>query len=77
MSKSVLLAELNAMIDHYFKRNGYQPTRILLGYKAYTELMQDQSFANEIRNSALDPNKRKYKKLKIKVTKDDHQLELE
>ena len=77
MSKSVLLAELNAMIDHYFIRNGCQPTQILLGYKAYTELMQDQSFANEITNSALDPNKRKYKKLKIKVTKDDHQLELE
>jgi len=77
MSESVLLAELNAMIDHYFIRNGYQPTRILLGYKAYTTLMQDQIFANEVKNSALDPNKRKYKKLKIKVTKDDHQLELE
>lgn len=77
MSESVLLAELNAMINHYFTRNGYQPTRILLGYKAYAILMQDKNFANEVTDSALDPNKRKYKKLKIKVTKDDHQLELE
>ncbi|NDY12875.1 hypothetical protein G3N09_03260, partial [Acinetobacter baumannii] len=28
-------------------------------------------------NSALDPNKRKYKKIKIKITKDDDQLEIE
>jgi hypothetical protein len=39
--------------------------------------MLDQHFAKNVLNSALDPNKRKYKKLKIKVTKDDHQLELE
>ncbi|EXB31604.1 hypothetical protein J540_4174 [Acinetobacter baumannii 1440422] len=28
-------------------------------------------------HSALDPNKRKYKKIKIKITKDDDQLEIE
>ncbi|MCT9375411.1 hypothetical protein KTI84_00485 [Acinetobacter baumannii] len=33
--------------------------------------------ADEVINSAIDPNKRKYKKLKIKVTKDDDQLDLE
>jgi len=41
------------------------------------ELMHLTSFADEVINSALDPNKRKYKKLKIKVTKDDDQLEIE
>lgn len=35
------------------------------------------SFSDEVINSAIDPNKRKYKKLKIKVTKDDDQLDLE
>jgi hypothetical protein len=39
--------------------------------------MQNPSFSSEVLNSALDPNKRKYKKLKIKLTKDDEQLELE
>ncbi|HAV7128166.1 TPA: hypothetical protein JIE84_003898, partial [Acinetobacter baumannii] len=28
--------------------------------------MQNPKFADEVSNSALDPNKRKYKKLKIK-----------
>ncbi|MDR6796012.1 hypothetical protein J2W67_001127 [Acinetobacter calcoaceticus] len=39
--------------------------------------MQNPKFADEVTNSALDPNKRKYRKMKIKVTKDDDQLELE
>lgn len=54
-----------------------KPTRIILGYKAYSNLMKDKTFTDEVNNSAVNPNKRKYKKLKIKVTKDDHQLELE
>ncbi|OTM18085.1 hypothetical protein B9X53_07880 [Acinetobacter pittii] len=39
--------------------------------------MQCPPFADEVMNSALDANKRKYKKLKIKITKDDNELELE
>ncbi|MCH7337144.1 hypothetical protein [Acinetobacter sp. NIPH 2699] len=77
MSETSLLNELNATIEYYVNRNGYQPTRIILGYKAYSSLMKDKTFADEVNNSAVNPNKRKYKKLKIKVTKDDHQLELE
>ncbi|ENX44658.1 MULTISPECIES: hypothetical protein [unclassified Acinetobacter] len=77
MSDTCPLTELNLMIDYYVTRNGQRPTRIILGYKAYTALMQDPNFSEDVLNSALDPNKRKYKKLKIKVTKDDHQIELE
>lgn len=77
MNDTCLLTELDLMINYYVTRNGYRPTRIILGYKTYGALMQDQGFADEVLNSALDPNKRKYKKLKIKVTKDDHQIELE
>lgn len=77
MSEDNLLSELNSMIDYYVNRNGYKPSRIILGYKAYTSLMNDSKFYKEVTNSALDPNKRKYRKLKIKVTKDDNQIELE
>ncbi|WP_109439982.1 hypothetical protein [Acinetobacter haemolyticus] len=77
MSDTSLLNELNQMIDYYVSRNSQPPNRIILGYKAYGTLMKDSVFATEVKNSALDPNKRKYKKLKIKVTKDDHQIELE
>lgn len=77
MNDTSLLNELNLMIDHYVSRNGSKPNRVILGYKAYSTLMNDREFAKEVTNSALDPNKRKYRKLKIKVTKDDYQLELE
>ena len=47
------------------------------GYKIYAELMNDAKFKSEILESALDPNKRKYRKLKIKITQDEYQLKIE
>lgn len=55
---------------------GKKPEKILLGYKAYGELMNDRSFFEEVAGSAMDPNKRKYKNIKIKVTQDEYQLEV-
>ena len=53
---------------------GKKPEKILLGYKAYGELMNDRSFFEEVAGSAMDPNKRKYKNIKIKVTQDEYQF---
>ncbi|MBR9713933.1 hypothetical protein G3R50_12195 [Acinetobacter baumannii] len=39
--------------------------------------MNNSVFFDEVTNSALDPNKRKFQKIKIKITKDDYQLDLE
>ena len=36
---------------------GEKPVKILLGYKAYGELMNDRSFFEEVAGSAMDPNK--------------------
>lgn len=55
---------------------GKKVEKILLGYKAYVCLMGDTSFHDEVMNSAINPNKRKYKKHKIKVTQDEYQFEL-
>ncbi|WP_309950034.1 hypothetical protein [Acinetobacter calcoaceticus] len=77
MEHQSLLKELNSLIEYYSKRTDCPPTRIRIGYRAYVKLMQNPKFADEVTNSALDPNKRKYRKMKIKVTKDDDQLELE
>ena len=52
------------------------PEKILIGYKAYGELMNDRKFFEEVAGSAMEPSKRKYKKIKIKVTQDDYQLEV-
>ena len=48
----------------------------MIGYKAYSELMNDRKFLQEVASSAMDPNKRKYQKIKIKVTQDEYQLEV-
>lgn len=56
--------------------NGKKLEKILLGYKAYGELMNDRSFFEEVAGSAMDPNKRKYKNIKIKVTQDEYQFEV-
>ena len=56
--------------------NGKKPEKILLGCKAYGELMNDRSFFEEVAGSAMDPNKRKYKNIKIKVTQDEYQFEV-
>lgn len=55
---------------------GEKPEKILIGYKAYGVLMGDRKFANEVAGSAMDPNKRKFKNIKIKVTQDEYQLEI-
>lgn len=52
------------------------PTKILIGYKAYADLMKDPKFSEEVTYSALTPNKRKYKKIKIKITHSEYQLEV-
>ncbi|MBJ9985084.1 hypothetical protein IAE19_06455 [Acinetobacter sp. S40] len=67
---------LNNIIDD-FKNIKEKPSKILIGYKIYAELMNDTQFKSEILESALDPNKRKYRKLKIKITQDDYQLKIE
>lgn len=55
---------------------GKKPEKILLGYKAYSELMDNRGFFEEVAGSAMDPNKRKYKNIKIKVTQDEYQFEV-
>lgn len=51
------------------------PEKLLIGYKAYGELMTNRNFFEDVAGSAMDPNKRRYKGIKIKVTQDDYQLE--
>ena len=77
MTNSPIFDRLTQLIESYIQEHKESPQKILIGYKAYYDLMGNTSFAEEVTNSALDPNKRKYKKIKIKITKDDYQLELD
>lgn len=74
--KKANVAYLDEMIEE-FKQNGQKPNKLLIGYKVYSELMNDTKFSSEVLHSALDANKRKYKKLKIKITQDEYQLNIE
>ncbi|TXJ07960.1 MAG: hypothetical protein E6Q25_06715 [Acinetobacter sp.] len=51
-----------------------KPEKLLIGYKMYLELMKERRFFEEVVGSSMEPNKRRYKQIKIKITQDDYQL---
>lgn len=58
--------------------NQKNPKRILLGYGAYADLMANsRGFFEDVVGSAAEPNLRTFKKIRIKVTQDKNQIELE
>lgn len=69
------IQNLNKLIEQYLVKQK-KPEKILIGYKMYAELMNDRQFMQEVVGSAMNPNKRKYKNIKIKVTQDASQLEI-
>lgn len=48
--------------------------KIRIGYKLYDKLRGNPKFADELDNSALDPDKRCYRGIKIKITHDEYEL---
>ncbi|WP_343594705.1 hypothetical protein [Acinetobacter sp.] len=68
---------LDKMIKAFKKAKDKSPQKIYIGYRAYAHLMRDQKFAQEVIDSSLNPEKRRYQQIKIKVTQNDEQLELE
>lgn len=72
---NINVKKLDKLIGDMLSKN-QTPEKILIGYKAYGELMKDRKFFEEVVGSAMEPSKRKYKKLKIRVTQDDYQLEV-
>lgn len=72
---SINVKKLDNLISDLVSKN-QTPEKILIGYRAYGELMKDRKFFEEVVGSAMEPSKRKYKKIKIRITQDDHQLEV-
>ncbi|MCJ8160765.1 hypothetical protein [Acinetobacter zhairhuonensis] len=64
---------LDQTIDKYEAKNK-KIKKIRVGYKLYAKFMADQKFADEVINSALDPDKRCYRGVKVKITHDDYEL---
>ena len=72
---NINVKKLDNLISDLVSKN-QTPEKILIGYRAYGELMKDRKFFEEVVGSAMEPSKRKYKKIKIRITQDDHQLEV-
>ena len=72
---NINVKKLDKLIGDMVSKN-QEPEKILIGYRAYGELMKDRKFFDEVVGSAMEPSKRKYKKIKIRVTQDDYQLEV-
>ncbi|AZN64050.1 MULTISPECIES: hypothetical protein [Acinetobacter] len=72
---NINVKKLDKLIGDMVSKN-QEPEKILIGYRAYSELMKDRKFFDEVVGSAMEPSKRKYKKIKIRVTQDDYQLEV-
>ena len=72
---NINVKKLDKLIDDMVSKN-QTPEKILIGYRAYDELMKDRKFFEEVVGSAMEPSKRKYKKIKIRITQDDNQLEV-
>ncbi|NNH86232.1 hypothetical protein [Acinetobacter terrae] len=72
---NINVKKLDKLIGDMVSKN-QKPEKILIGYRAYSELMKDRKFFEEVVGSAMEPSKRKYKKIKIRITQDDHQLEV-
>lgn len=72
---NINIKKLDKLIGDMVSKN-QKPEKILIGYRAYGELMKDRKFFDEVVGSAMEPSKRKYKKIKIRITQDDYQLEV-
>ena len=72
---NINVKKLDNLISDLVSKN-QTPEKILIGYRAYGELMKDRKFFEEVVGSAMEPSKRKYKKIKIRITQDDHQLDV-
>ena len=72
---NISVKKLDKLIGDAVSKNE-TPEKILIGYKAYGDLMGDRKFFEVVAGSAMDPSKRKYKNIKIKITQDDYQLDV-
>lgn len=67
------LSFLDEILDKNEKKDR-KIKKIQIGYKLYEKLRSNAKFADEVDNSALDPDKRCYRGIKIKITHDEYEL---
>ena len=63
------LKHLDKQIDEFEKKKK-KIKKMRIGYKLFAHLMGDEKFAHHVSESALNPDKRSYRKVKIKISSD-------
>ncbi|AXX52276.1 hypothetical protein ACOUV0_15930 [Acinetobacter baumannii] len=69
------LKELNKLIDE-FRSKGKKPIKLIIGYKDYAVLMENEKFQDRLTRDINDPMIRYYKGIKIKMVTEKHYLEI-
>jgi hypothetical protein len=64
---------IDLTINKYENKNK-KIEKLLIGRELYRELMANHEFAEEVINSALDPEERGYRGVKIKITNNEYEL---
>ena len=64
---------LDQTIDKYEKKNK-EISKILIGHELYHDFMANHEFAEEVINSSIDPEERRYRGVKIKITNNEYEL---
>ena len=67
------LKHLDKQLDEFEKKKK-KIKKMRIGYKLFAHLMGDEKFAHHVSESALNPDKRNYRKVKIKITSDEGEL---
>ncbi|MDS7935683.1 hypothetical protein RMB03_17320 [Acinetobacter sp. V91_7] len=70
------LKDLNKQIDD-FKSSGKSPKKLIIGYKTFAVLMEDNDFLDKVKKDKEDPVIRYYKGIKIKMVTEKHHLAIE
>ncbi|KAA8735424.1 hypothetical protein F4V57_01080 [Acinetobacter qingfengensis] len=53
-----------------------KPSKIIIGYQTYDLLMHDPIFSDQVLRSSANPNKRRYRNIRIKLTQRAFQIEV-
>lgn len=67
--------KINKMIED-FSKEGKQPEKLIIGYKTYARLMNDEKFAEKVHPCNDDSTQRRYKNLRIQLSTEKHFFEI-
>lgn len=72
----ISVKQVNKNIEE-FQTSGKTPSELVIGYKTYAKLMNEDKFADALKKDAKNSLVRYYKDIKIKVVTEKHHFAVE